>query len=251
MSIRTLAVTSLAAMSTLGLVLAGPATAATDTTPPQARLNAGMVFEVHSILGDTTPNPLIGPVGITFTASDNTGITSLDALAFVYDKDQTEVGRYETNDDTALREIGPTIALNGHVDTTVTAYDAAGNMAVDTATYSTKFLQQNAFALTGRWFGGTRATWSGSTVVSTRKPGSAATYTFTGRSIAIIGNYGPDRGTLTVSWGNGSQSVDTAGPFSPRAVIFAHRFGGAGSHTITVTATSTSRVDLDGLITQN
>jgi len=81
--------------------------------------------------------------------------------------------------------------------------------------------------------------------------GATATYTFNGRSVALIGDYGPDRSALDVSWGSSHQAVDTQVFFSPRAVIFGHRFNSAGSHTVTVTVTSTTRVDLDALIFQN
>jgi hypothetical protein len=251
MRLRKLTIAAATAITALAFVVVGPAEAASDTAPPQVRLNPGLVFNVHSILGDNTLNPMIGPVGITFTASDDTGITYLDALATSYDQSLTEVGRWESNDNTALREMTPSIALNGRVDASVTASDAVGHTASSFASYSAHLLQQDAFSLTGRWYGGQRASWSGGTLIHSAKPGSTATYTFTGRSFAVIGSYGPDRGTLDVSWGSSSASVNTQGFFSPRAVIFSHRFNGAGPHTIRITVTSTTRVDLDGLIIQN
>ena len=233
------------------LALAGPAAAVTDSTPPQVTLNQGLLFTTHTILGDNTLNPMIGPVSITFAASDDTGITSLDIIANVFDQDVNNVGTYEVNDNPAARELTPSIALNGEVDAQVSAYDAAGNLGADFATYYPHLRQQQAFRLTGHWYGGRRASWSGGTLIHSAQPGATATYTFNGRSVALIGDYGPDRGALDVSWGSSHQAVDTQGFFSPRAVIFGHRFNSAGSHTVTVTVKSTTRVDLDALIFQN
>ena len=88
------------------LSLASPVAAVVDTTAPQVTLNHGLLlFTTHTILGDNTLNPMIGPVSVTFTASDDTGITSLDAIANIFDQDVNNVGTYEVNDNTAVREV--------------------------------------------------------------------------------------------------------------------------------------------------
>jgi hypothetical protein len=246
--------TACAALAAAGLTALGvvPAHAATDGTPPSVHLNPGLSFRVGTILGDTTPHPMIGPVDITFTAADNTGIASLDAVANIFDYQGTNVGTWEVNDDPQARAMTPSVALNGSVLAQVTAYDSAGNRGTDTATYHPHLYQQGVFALTKGWRGGSRASWSGGTLIHSVKAGATATYQFTGRSVALIGNYGPDRGAARITLDSSpSTLVDTQGFTSNRAVVFSRRFSAAGPHSITVVAASSVRFDIDAVVVQD
>ena len=132
--------------------------------------------------------------------------------------------------------------------------DAAGNVSAWAETWLLKpsLLQQSSTAITyrGSWFTANAGSYAGGSVRSTRSAGASATYTVSGRGVALVTSTAPDRGKLKVYLdGTYVRTIDLYAP-SPayRVVAFSQLFAGSGTHTIKLVALGTAgrpRVDLD------
>jgi Calcineurin-like phosphoesterase len=79
--------------------------------------------------------------------------------------------------------------------------------------------------------------------------GQTATFTFTGRQVAWIARFGPDRGQASVALEGTVTTVNLARPVtSSRRVVFRKIWPSVGAHTLTVTTTSDKPVDVDAFV---
>jgi alpha-amylase len=131
------------------------------------------------------------------------------------------------------------------------AFDAAGNWSNDSESYSTQLVQQSGMNLGAGWTTSACDCWSGGSVVKSTRVGASAQYQFTGSSVAVVGDYAPNRGTVHVYIdGRLQKSVNTARAINKtRVVIYQRRFNTSQTHTIKLVVGS-GRVDVDALIIQ-
>lgn len=105
------------------------------------------------------------------------------------------------------------------------------------------------------WSGGWKKAYpkesSGGSVGYATQPGAVATFSFTGREVALVGTLGPTRGQVRV-WVDGVLLPDTYDMWAKttmwRQVWFRHEFADAGPHTVAVEVVGTPgrpRVDVD------
>jgi spore germination protein YaaH len=136
----------------------------------------------------------------------------------------------------------------------VRAVDAAGNVGAWVAGSTVRpYLPQQTHAglsWSGTWTSATDPTMSGGSVRWATAAGARVSYSFTGRSIAWIATFGPNRGLARVYVdGTLVATVDCVAPTTvPRHVAFVKAWSGSGTHTIRIVVVGTPnrpRVDVD------
>jgi spore germination protein YaaH len=192
------------------------------------------------------------PVRVDWSASDAGSITvssvdiSVGGAAFV----AAAPGATSTN--SLIVPLKPGLAYVFRVG----AIDAAGNAAVpaDSAPLTMAKTENSARSIrySAGWRRVTSTSASGGSLSSATTKGSSATYRFTGKGIAIIGPFGPTRGSARVSIdGVAAGSLNAyAGTAGARRILYSKVLA-PGSHTLVITLAgpaSHSRVDLDALV---
>jgi hypothetical protein len=138
----------------------------------------------------------------------------------------------------------------------VRARDRAGNVGawVTGATTTPVLRQQTSTAITwkGSWATSAGTHYSGESARLATAAGASASYTFTGRSIAWVSTFAPDRGSAKVYVdGVLVATVSTyATTTSFRRVAFAKSWSTSGYHTLRIVVVGTAghpRVDVDAL----
>jgi len=138
----------------------------------------------------------------------------------------------------------------------VRATDRAGNVGAWVAgpTVRAYLTQQTRSSITwgGSWSSVSDPRFSGGSVRFTSVAGARMTYSFTGRSIAWVTTFAPNRGMAKVYIdGRFVATVDTGAPaLSFHRVAFARTWSARGYHTIRIVVLGTSgrpRVDVDAL----
>jgi hypothetical protein len=244
---------------TAGVVVAAALLAATlsagaspDTSPPSVRLNHGAVFTVGSVLSDSTGNAAL-PVKLTWTVSDDSAVTrqtghweSTDAnfhLSATGDEDSV----------TARQMTGVPYYPNGSLYAIVDAYDAAGNEGSDPASYYGELVQSDRFVRSADWASVVcRLCFSERSTLRATTAGASMQYQFTGRSIALIGDYAGTGGSFEVYIDGVRQGTTYSehGTATKMAVVYQKRFATRATRILTVIAAS-GRVDVDALVAQN
>jgi subtilisin family serine protease len=140
----------------------------------------------------------------------------------------------------------------------VRARDAVGNWspwAVSTLTYRPVVVNERSSKITykGTWSKVSSSSATSGTLLSTRSNGASATYTFTGKGIAVVAPRSTSRGWLRIHVDGvlvKTVSLRTS-TLQHRRILYAREWPASGTHTIKVTAvTSGSRplVSLDAFI---
>jgi hypothetical protein len=188
-------------------------------------------------------------VTLTWAASDLTPILSYDlfqstdggAEVSVFDGDATSAKRHLSFGHTYGYRVGAT--------------DSTNQTGTATApSFSLHLAQQSAAALSGAWTTNTGSTYAGGSDVSATQAGAAATFTFTGRAVSLVGVTGPTHGKLRV-YVDGAlvKTIDTYhSTVVTRRVLFARGWATGGTHTLAVVCAGTSgrpRIDVDGFVT--
>jgi len=124
------------------------------------------------------------------------------------------------------------------------------------ARFTPKLIQNPSaqFTWSSGWKKGWPAKASGRSLGYASRPGAAATFTFTGRSVALVGTQGPTRGQARVYVdGVLEAEVDFGAPaLGWRNIFFSREWAESGAHTVTVEVVGTAgrpRVDVDAAIT--
>jgi hypothetical protein len=139
----------------------------------------------------------------------------------------------------------------GTVRFRVRAVDKAGNAgAWKTGPILTPRLVQGATRSTGTWGTTTSAAYSGGSTRYASTARASATYTFTGRSVALVTTRAASRGSVKVYVDGvlaGTVST-TATTTAYRSVVWSKTFAASGAHTVKLVVAGTAghpRVDLD------
>jgi hypothetical protein len=137
----------------------------------------------------------------------------------------------------------------------VRATDRAGNVGgwVAGPTVRAALTQQTSTSITwtGTWTSVTDSRFSGGSVRYTTATWAKATYSFTGRSIAWVTTFAPNRGVAKIYLdGVLAATVDTTSATTTfHRVAFAKTWSASGFHTIRIVVVGTAgrpRVDVDG-----
>lgn len=147
---------------------------------------------------------------------------------------------------------------SGTVRYRVTSVDRAGNVGSTAtgATLSVRLVQGSDPAITyaGTWATQTSSAFSGGSTRYASKAGSSATYTFTGRSIALVTTVAPNRGAAKIYVdGVLKATIDAMQPgtTTARMVEWQKSWPSAGKHTVKVVVVGTAgrpRVDVDAFV---
>jgi subtilisin family serine protease len=146
-------------------------------------------------------------------------------------------------------------ASSGTVRYRTRAVDVAGNVSAWAygPTLTPRLIQQTATSIHyhGTWSSSTLASFSGGSARYARSSTASATYTFTGRGIALVSTRATTRGKVRV-YINGAYVaiVDLWGPTQYRTVAWQKTWSTVGTRTIKLVVTGTSgrpRVDLDAI----
>jgi len=241
----------LAAATALGAVVAvvPGADAAVDTTPPNVNFNQGLFFPVGSTLSDAGTDPSIR-ANMTWATNDDVGIASQYAYAYYYNGNGNYVGSTSTTSTSARQIAGvPFYANGGEIDGYDDVYDAAGNGTEGYGYWYGGLAQSNTFNLGAKWSSSSCSCWSYGSTMKSSTVGASMTYTFTGNSFAIIGDYASGRGSFKV-FVNGVQQGGTyseAGSTKNMIVVYQKRFSSRASRTIKIQVAS-GRVDVDAIV---
>ncbi|MEO5884725.1 MAG: S8 family peptidase [Candidatus Limnocylindrales bacterium] len=100
------------------------------------------------------------------------------------------------------------------------------------------------------WRTVTDSTALGGKVRTTATPGAAMTFSFTGRSFALVASRGPSRGSIQVYVDGALKSTVPLYRASPQArvVVFSTSWTAKAAHRIRVVVVGSKRVDIDGFV---
>ncbi|GAA4590671.1 hypothetical protein BJY16_000019 [Actinoplanes octamycinicus] len=199
------------------------------TTLPQADLTAGTV-------GPSTP------VRLSWTATDPAGLRGVQVS-----------GRSEALLGGSIRSVTGTAPIGVASSWTVTATDHAGNRREATLGRTPQVLQETEATRTGSWRASSDTGHLGGAAASAATAGSTLTWTFTGRSAALVVGRTTTTGRVKVFVDGEFQGyVDTraTAPLYRRAV-WTRSWPDSGSHTVRVEPEGTAarpKVIIDGLV---
>ena len=228
---------------------------AADSTPPSFTTPATVALRAGAVLPTAKASSAI-PVTVNWMAVDEAAGSGLDHYVLersVNGKAWTVVSLASPTTTSAALSMPST----GNVAYRVTACDVAGNCAqTSTGTRTARITQQTSGLV--RWFGSwatTRAAaFSGGSAMYSRVGGASASYTFTGKSIALVAMRGTARGSAWV-YVDGkfatTVSLHTAGGNQFRVLVWRQTFAASGTHTVKVVVAGTSgrpRVEVDAFV---
>lgn len=164
-----------------------------------------------------------------------------------------------TLDDSLARSVTFGVAIGARYELRLRASDAAGNTSayVTGAPFHVVRVQETAKAVKyfGRWSRVAVAGASGGYVKKSSVSGARATYTFTGRWIAVASTLGPNRGIVRIVLDGTATAVDLYSPTTISGWLVFAAGVSEGSHTVSIEPTGQrnglsrgKRVDVDALI---
>jgi Tol biopolymer transport system component len=227
----------------------GSAPLVADTTAPTVSAVAAAPRTGAALSGTAAP------LSVTLAARDDTGGTGIAR----YQVARSSNGGAWTTLSTSLttRSLAVLAPSSGTIRYRVRAIDRAGNTGAwsYSPTYSPRLVQQSSTAVKypTTWLSALSISYSGSSIRYTTRAGRSVSYTFTGRSIAIVMTKATTRGKVKV-YVNGSYvaTVDTYRSSSQyRVVAWEKTWSTSGTRTIKLVAAGTSgrpRVDLDAFV---
>jgi len=219
--------------------------AAPKTTAPKPSLRTGVALPSAS-----TSQPLLAK--ITWSGTDSgSGIKSYDVARSV------DGGAFATIASATTATSMDVNLTPGHsYRFRVRARDKAGNVGAWAASYTwnTSLVQNQSASVVygGTWAGSSSAEHSGAWAKYSTTAGATATYTFSGRAVAVVTTLRGVSGEVQV-WVDGAlaATVDThADATTYRQVVFSRAWGSYASHTIQLVVVGTldhGRFDLDAL----
>jgi hypothetical protein len=190
------------------------------------------------------------PLHLKWTASD-VGGAGLDQYELA--RSLNGSGTWATLSAPTTTAIDLYAGSSGTVRYRTRAVDLAGNVGAWAygPTLTPRLIQQTSTSIHyhGTWSTSTFASFSGGSARYARSSTASATYTFTGRGIAIVSTRASTRGKFRV-YVNGAYAgiVDMAGPTQYRTVAWQRTWSTIGTRTIKLVPTGTPgrpRVDLD------
>ncbi|MEY2247741.1 N-acetylmuramoyl-L-alanine amidase [Streptomyces sp. BF23-18] len=218
---------------------ASPTTKATtpaDTTPPVFSTQPSLALRTGTV--STTAVPLT----LKWKATDTKGLKEVRLTAPV------------------ARTYGPrvtsaSITAKSGVATTwrMAAYDRAGNARSASVSGTPVILQESAATRTGTWTSRSSSSYLGGTSYSSSKKSASLTWTFTGRSAALVVSRATTSGQLYVYVdGRKTATVDLRSTTTRyRDAIWATAWTGAAKHTVKLVVVGTGgrpTVTTDGLV---
>ncbi|HEX3264338.1 MAG TPA: fibronectin type III domain-containing protein, partial [Candidatus Limnocylindrales bacterium] len=232
---------------------ASSVTFAIDRTAPVAKKPAAQLREDSSLAGSSlrVRIPLAGSdAGLAPDGSDwSSGVVSYDVGRSV---DGAAYATLASATTAAYLDSGLT---PGHsYRFRVRARDAAGNVSawVESVLYKPALTQESSSAITwrGTWYTSSNASYSGGAARYTLTSTPAASYTFSGRGIALVTTKGPARGRMKIYIdGVYVRTIDLyRSSAAYRVLAFSQMFASSGTHTIKVVSVGVSgrpRVDVD------
>lgn len=233
-----------------GLIFAAggvsPAVAAFDNTPPSVNMSPSKVV-LASTLSNNTATPTV-QLTLSWTQYDASGICG------EYGELYNSATRTWTYQALTLGQTSWTFAdsLANYYYFQVVETDCASPANTSTTyNYSAymSIVQSGSAALSAGWTSGSCNCWSFGSTEEAKKAGASISYTFSGASIAIIGDQAPGRGVanvfldgVNVSHYNGNAAKKNL------LVVYSHTFPTYGSHTIKIVTATAARVDVDALL---
>ncbi len=233
----------------------GPATSAAalpvvvERMPPTATAPASVLLASGRALA-----PGGAVVRLTWHGSDNTAIDHYE-LRSSTDGGATWTVVYSSVDVATADVAAP---VTGTIRYCVVAFDTAGNSSACVAgpvrTY--RLVQQTSTAVkwAGTWKVATAAAWSGGSAKYATAAGASATFTFTGRTVALVSTRALTRGKVRIYQGSTLlATVDLkAASTTYRSVVWQKTWTTVATRTIRVVALGTAgrpRVDVDAFLT--
>ncbi|GAA1297126.1 hypothetical protein Psi02_13940 [Planotetraspora silvatica] len=171
------------------------------------------------------------PVGLHWKATDNTLLRTLGIVSPSKATLSTTATSWSSSSKSQASKVW-----------SVTATDAAGNSKTSSATRTAALLYESYAKRTGTWKKTTSSSYlGGSTLFSTAKNASA-TYTFTGRSVGLIGKRAPNTGALTIYVDGVKTTVfDTkTSTTNYRNIFWTKTWTTSAKHTIKIVVAGTS-----------
>jgi hypothetical protein len=262
----------------LGSLLAVPASAAIDQTPPKLHVPVRPAFVVgnrldqYRLIEDRTYwyTTNIAQL-IRYSATDDVGVCSYDVYAVLAGSEPSPILQFSQKTHVTYPQDDYVDDFGGGIDNvdgfSVTARDCAGNATTKVLTDQTLLvIQENWFAATayhwrqpiaytGEWTRARCACFLAHHAKSTTEAGARASFTRAydaGDRVALVMSRGPDRGAASVRIdGSWVANVDTYRASNEnRVVVFATTMT-AGTHTVTIVNHGTAgrpRIDLDAVL---
>lgn len=235
------------------------------------RDNYGNVSAIKSdsILVDSTPpvvaapafGPLVGgtvtsgavPIGVTWSGYDTgSGLVSYELARSV------DAGKNWTSLSSSLVSVPyrTTTQPSGTLAYRVRAVDKAGNLSAWATGPVTnpRLLQESALSYAGTWGIQSATAYSGGTARYSWTAGSAATYSFTGRSVGLVMTKAVTRGAVKI-YVDGYATPVTVDCYAVttayQSIVWQQTWPTTGAHTVKIVVVGTAgrpRVDLDAVI---
>lgn len=220
-----------------------------DTTAPTAAAPTTSFRTGAALSGSTMP------VTVSLSGTDN----SLGSGVYLYQVRKSTNGGSTWGTPTGWVS-GPTfattVAASGTARFSVRALDFAGNAgAWVSGSTLTPALAQTGSGVTygGTWSTSSNTAYSGGSTRYASTAGASATYSFTGRSVALVMTKASSRGAVRI-YVDGSSSYTTVDTYASSAayqvLVWQKTWPTAGSHKVKVVVVGTSgrpRVDLDAI----
>ena len=249
------------------ITLSTPYAARWDVTPPMATLPAAIPQVGLALVGTAvpmavtatvtdpaksgaTPITVSGPGRSRFYLSSNGG-TSWVAKAAAFPAERLPGTRFS-----AATTVTVNIPTTGTARLSVTPVDRTGlaGAARTGATFTARLVQDTSTQVhyAGTWAKTAGSTCSGGSTHTTSKTGAGATFTFTGRGVALVSSVGPDRGILKV-YVNGllAKTVNLSAPGArQRTIAWAMAWSTSATRTVRIVASlaAGTRADLDAFV---
>ena len=194
------------------------------------------------------------PLGLGWSGGDNSGGSGIDLYAI---ERSVNGGTWTAVATATGRSAIVTVAPSGTIRYRVRAIDKAGNTGTwaYSRTLSPRLVQQSSAAVRygGRWTTSKATAYSGGTLKFTKAAGRSATYSFTGRSIALVTTLAPNRGKVRV-YVNGSYVATVnlqSSTWQYRELAWQKTWSTTRTRTVKLVVVGTAghpRVDLDAFV---
>jgi hypothetical protein len=243
-------------VGTYPLTITGVAQGITRTTKANLVVSDGIaptvVAPTTSLVASRTLGTTSVPAKVSWSASDPSGISAHGLQRSLAGGSWTTL-KLATTTSTSIDQSLPIGTSQQRARST----DAKGNTSAWTAgpVVRAALFQQSSSSVrySGTWTTASAANASGGSIRHASSAGAAATFTFTGSSVAWVATQGTSRGQARVYVdGVYAATVSTyASSGHSKAIVFARNFGAVGPHTLRVVVVGTAghpRVEIDAFV---